>query len=127
MFKKFMPARGDFEVIADIDAVISKPIGFTLHGKDHRINPITTELFLIWSNALANLWNLKSKENVKEGETLDAYYTVINSLCPSITLEDIKKCEPSQVAAIYGIILDHATGRIRSEDEKKKTLQQAPG
>lgn len=129
VLEKLKPARSrtqeDFEIIADIDAVITKPIGFRLHGRSHKIRPVTTREFMEWSSALAHLWNLKKKEDVQDEEIWKAYYNVIHTLCETITLEDIQKCEPSQIAAIYGVLLDHVTGRIQREDEKKKALSQS--
>lgn len=113
-------AKEDFEVIADVDAVVASPIGFRLHGKDHKIDPITTEQFLNWSNSLAHLYSLKDKKEVSPEEMIEAYFQIIGSLCKTITKEDIRKCEQAQLAALYGLIFDHCTGRAHVESYQKK-------
>lgn len=120
IFKK--TKKKDFEIVSDIDAIVDKAIGFTLHGKDHRIEPVTTQRFFEWSSALSGLYNLKDKTDVLADDVIDAYYKAINTLCPTITKEDIKKCTQAQLSAVYGTILDHCSGRAHSDDYKKKVM-----
>lgn len=120
MFKRFKPAREEnFEIIADIDKVVSSPIGIKLHGRDHRIEPLTTETFLKWSKSVGELYSLASKE-VTEDQMKQAYFNCIHSLCKTVTMDDIMKCEKSQIAALFGVILDHCTGRAHTDEYKKK-------
>lgn len=118
----FKSKQKDFEVISDVDAVVAKPVGFKLHGKTHRIEPITTQKFFEWSGSLASIYALKDKKDVTPDEIVDCYFNVIHSLCETVTREDIKKCEQAQLAALYGLIFDHCTGRAHTEEyQKKKT------
>ena len=125
--KKFMPTRmsasNDYDVISNIDDILDKPIAFVLHGKAHQINPVTTREFLEWSKALAGLSALRDKKHNDEKELIEAHLLTINTLCPSITKEDLETATQAQIAAIYGILLDHVSGKAHTEDYKKKTIE----
>jgi hypothetical protein len=118
-----VPGAKDFELIADIDALITKPIGFKLFGKHHVVAPMDMDHFFAWTEKLAAMWALNKKENAKPAELYQVYFDLINSVCPTVTMADIKKCSGAQIAAISGILFDHATGKAHTEEwQKKKRL-----
>lgn len=125
-FDRFRPARPvvsggkGFELIADIDALITKPIGFTLFGKNHIVQPLDLDNFFLWTEKLAAMWALNKKENAKPDELYTVYFDLIHSVCPSITMADIRKCSPAQIAAISGLLFDHCTGKAHTEEYQKK-------
>jgi hypothetical protein len=114
------PGAKDFELIADIDALITKPVCFKLFGKRHEVSPMDMDHFFSWTEKLAAMWALNKKENAKPEELYQVYFDLINSVCPTITMADIKKCTGAQIAAISGLLFDHATGKAHTEDWQKK-------
>ena len=126
---KILPARSKalegVEIFANLDDIITKPLAFVLHGKTHLISPLTTEQFLGWSTALAGLWDLKDKKGLEPDQLIDAYTKAIRSVCKTITKADIEQSTQAQIAAIYGLVLDHCMGRAHTEDylKKKPTAQ----
>ena len=119
---KFMPARSQMNdnLIADLDTLIDETVSLRLHGKTHTLNQITTIVFLKYTNRLAILNSCISNKNISEEELLDAYYELINSICETITIEDIKKAQSSQLAALLQLVIDKVMGRLT--ESKKKTL-----
>lgn len=127
---KFMPARAEaedgVELIADIDAIIEKTLSFKFMGRIHKLKNLDLENFMIWSNAWASMFELKDKKDVSEDETLKKYHEVISSMCDSITIGDLKKAERPQIAALFGIVIDHALGKDRTKDYQKKKMTMGP-
>ena len=126
VLNKFMPARAEaednVELIADIDAIIEKTLSFKFMNRIHKLKSLDLENFMLWSNAWASMFELKNKETSEE-ETLKKYHEVISSMCESITIEDLKKAERPQIAALFGIVIDHALGKDRAKEyQKKKTM-----
>jgi len=126
LISKFMPARAEaedgVELIADIDAIIEKTLSFKFMGRIHKLKSLDLENFMVWSNAWASMFELKNKETTEE-ETLQKYHEVIASMCDTITIDDLKKAEQPQIAALFGLVIDHALGKDRAKEfEKKKTM-----
>lgn len=123
---KLKPARArasEVSIIANLDDLITKPTAFTLHGKEHVIEPLSTKLFLQWSEALADFYALKEKPKVEADVLIDTYLKVFKSVCPTIERKDLEDATQAQIAALYSIILDHCTGKTpMGESEKKKMI-----
>jgi len=114
-------------IVADLDQIVAKPVGFRLGGKTHTINPISTKEFWTLSNALVELWALRDAKEVTPDELIDKYHGLVATVCPSIKRSDIEGMTQAQVAALYQLIMDAATGRAQaaqeaSEAAQKKTL-----
>lgn len=132
LFDRFRPSRPilgakDFELIADIDALIEKPIGFKLFGKHHVVAPMDMDHFFVWTEKLAAMWALNKKKDATPGELYQVYFDLIHSMCPTVTMVDIKKCTGAQIAAISGLLFEHATGKAHTEEyqKKKRLMMQA--
>lgn len=129
----FKPARskawmtsGSDNVIADLDAIIQDTVSFKLNGKIHEIKPLSTKDFLIYTNALSKVWELKDKEIIKPDDLIEKYYDMVSSVVPSIKRTDIETMNQQQVGALFQLILDTVTGKAQaraSQDAQKKTLQ----
>lgn len=116
-----MPTRDENQLIADLDALIEESVSFKLHGHYHEIRGISTIEFLKFSEKLAKLNLLRDDTKKITGqELIHSYYEVINSICSTITYEDIEKCTYAQIGALFQIIIDKTTGRLT--DDKKKSL-----
>lgn len=111
-------------IIADLDALIDEQISFKLHGKQHFISSVSTITFFKFAEKLAALNSLREKENLTGEELTNAYYDLINSVCDTITVEDVEKCTSAQIGALFQLVLDKVMGRLT--DDKKKTLIQDP-
>ena len=128
VISKFMPARAQaeddgVELIADIDSIVERTLSFKFMNRIHKLKNLDLENFMLWSNAWASMFELKNKETSEE-ETLVKYLEVISSMCDSITIDDLKKAERPQIAALFGIVIDHALGKDRVEGyQKKKTIK----
>lgn len=120
---KFLTKKeDDFEIIADIDAVITKALGFKAFGQNHRLKPLTTETFLLYTEAMQNLLHLP--DDVKSEEVIQAYFKVVSSICDTVTMEQIKKAEKSQLAALFQVVVDHSMGKTKEIEKKKDMMTQ---
>lgn len=116
----------DVRVIADLDRLVSEPIGFRYQGQVHLIKEISTANFMALVNQMAKLDMLRTKPDLKEEELYQEYETMFRLACYSITREMIESMKPSQMAALLQQIIDCITGRAyKDENEKKKTPQPA--
>lgn len=123
---RLFPARDnarvdDVEVFSDLDAMLTESISFRFCGRIHKIDPITTQKFAEFVDAQSRLDELSKTGKMTPTECIDACFKVIQSVIPSITLEDIEKAQQHQVVAIFEMIRKTITGEIY-EEEKKKTL-----
>jgi hypothetical protein len=104
--------------VADLDALISRTMTFTLHGQDHTLRVPTVEDWLVTVAAQSKLSALREKEVITPAELIEAYWEFISKMAPSITKEDISKSSQVQVAALWQIALDVMNGY----SEKKNLL-----
>jgi hypothetical protein len=129
---KLMPTRDDrrsTKLIADLDDLISQPIGFKYLGKSYIVEPMTTHNFMLVTRALHELEGiLKTKEQQEfhEDEIYEAYFNFVSSLCPQMTLSDIKKAKIPQLHALLNLMVRHISGQtapdmVAEDPEKKKT------
>lgn len=117
---------GPSEQIADLDAILTDSVSFTLHGKDHLINPLSLEEFIRFAEAQVQIANLRNRDGVTTKEVIDSQYALARSVCKSISRSDIEKMSMQQVAALYDLIMKTVSGEAFAEKKKKKTYQVAP-
>lgn len=110
--------------VIDLDAICETEQYVQLHGKTHVIKPVLLEEFYALANAWAGIQMLTKEEKVTHKQMVDAYYSVIMPICPSITVEDLQKCTAAQLSALLQLVIDHQNGR--QIDEKKKTALPTP-
>ena len=108
------------ELVADFDAMTTDPVAFKLNGKIHEIKPISTGEFFAYANAYAKLMAMldEKKLTINPGELIERYFELFYSVCPSITIEDIKNSNNAQVAGLYQLIIDTVTGRTHADQKK---------
>lgn len=123
----FLPARARAKKqedgpIADLDEIIAKPVPFRFNGRIHQLDPITTEDFLLFSNAQAELMRvMQDKENpVSAKELAKKIHRVFHSVCKTINLEDVENMQQAQIAALYQLVLDMVMGQVDFGEGKKK-------
>lgn len=110
----------EVEVIADLDAMLAQPVAFTLLGKRHIIEPITTQQALVFSNEYVSFQDLMNKDSkLTPDEIIDGYLRLVSSVVPSIAKSDIENAAESQLQALFVLIIETFTGKIFAE---KKTL-----
>ncbi len=125
---KLRPARPEVKVIADIDEIISQPIGFRFNGRIYTIQPISTRVFVHVAQELQSFTQLlkkKETEEITEDEIYNSYYRWVKSVCPEISQADIRKMTVAQLNALMNLIIEHMTGRTAKEmlgDAEKKKM-----
>jgi len=119
-----MPARisyDDVKVVADLDRMISDPVGFRFQGKIHVIKPMTQEVFLRAASAFAKMDQMR-KDPVYDPEKLIAVYVdLFNKVCDTIGENEIRSMTDAQRGAVVQQIVDCITGRAHADEDKKKT------
>jgi hypothetical protein len=110
-------------VVSDLDAMVAAPIAFRLHGKVHHLKPITVKEFFAYSNAMLSLQRLEDAEKMSADQIIDLYFSLMSSVCESITHHDIKAMTQAQAVALVKLIIDHVTGKtqVGPEPEEKKS------
>jgi hypothetical protein len=138
LLHKLMPTRGGTQkpvkLITDLDLLVSQPIGFRYLGRDHVIEPMTTQNFIDVVKALHDIEVIASRSEdhpeFDQEEIYLAYHRFVSALCDSITLEDIKKAKLPQLHALMALLTKHIKGETTpdmmesesdaSDSEKKK-------
>jgi hypothetical protein len=131
----FKPARSvevpdDCKIVTDLDKMVSQKIAFKWNGSTHFINPISTETWLDFLNAMAGL--SMALESVRKGEKdsqdklLKQYGCIFSLVCDSIKPEDVYNMTQHQVAALMNVITKCLSGEPFVENEKKKMDLQTP-
>jgi hypothetical protein len=114
-------------VVADFDKLESHSVGFVLHGKTHIIRPVKVKEFYAAISKLATFGELQKKEKLSEDEVSEKYLEIIQTLCDTITLKDIKECTDPQIGALFQLIVNSILGKsqaqgIPMEAAEKKSL-----
>lgn len=132
VLSKIMPARAaatPVRVVVDIDKLISERVGFVWRGKTYPIEAVTTEQFMRMADVLGEIQTLikAQSEGAKTSEEsiYEAYHRYISVLCPSFTMDELRKMPIPGLHAILNLIIKHATGQPMNMDEwmeKKKMM-----
>lgn len=128
-----MPARKkEFEstkVVADLDKMVAQRVAFKWNGRTHFINPISTESYLKFVDASANI--TKCFQQIQDGVPINKhdlykqYGEIFHLVCETISVEQVYDMTQHQVAALMGLITECVSGKIfvKEEEEKKKIAQ----
>lgn len=114
-------------VVADLDALIQKSVGFRLNGKTHTLKAMTTRVFLEVCEGLGALdkiqKQIKAGMDVSEYDMMSAYHGVFKDACSSMTTEDLLGLNHQQRAVLLQLILKHVGGQTHVEEaiQKKNT------
>lgn len=115
-----IPSRASApEVVSDLDALVSKPVGFRLHGRTHKIPPLKNLDFMRAVNAFAGVDLLRAKDQITDIELLEAYERVFAIMCPTVTRKQLEEMEQSQVAALFNLCCETVMGKAQVRAEKK--------
>lgn len=128
---QFLPARAQkkpIQIITDLDALISEPIGFRFAGEDYEIKPVDTESFMKVANALGNIQEILRQraegQEVSDEQVYRAYLRFTEPLCPGITLKTLKSMAIPQIHALINLITRHLQGQtaelMQAQDVEKK-------
>ena len=126
-FKKLMPTRNAHEgvnMVADLDSMISKPVGIRLFGKVHQIKPMDQETFLKTVNSLAQMDFLRKQRDVNREKILDGYAVIFASCCNSISRKDVEKMTEAQISGFFNQVILQVQGvsSMSDSDQKKKSI-----
>lgn len=128
-FDRFKSSKGQIptgKVVQDLDAIIEDSYLVKLHGKYHEVKPVLVDEFFKLANAFAAISDIGKAEKVTLSELVDGYHGVINSVCPTITKEDIRASSQSQIAALMQQVMDHTSGKMTEEKKKTMTMMSIP-
>jgi hypothetical protein len=119
------------QVVSDLDAMVSHPVAFRLHGQIHEIRPISVKEFYAFTNAIVSLQGLEKAEHITPSQVVDLYQRLIQSVCDSIDRSDVEKMTQAQCGALLNLIMECVTGKaqvdeVDEEAQKKSPLNQAP-
>lgn len=100
------------EVFMDVDEIITKSFNFRMHGKIHTIKPVHLDEFMKVSNAMAGLWATADKASTPTEDLLKKYFEIIHAVCDTVTMDDLRKLELSQLGGLYQGVVDKISGKI---------------
>lgn len=107
-------------IVSDLDAMIASPIAFRLHGRVHYLKPVTVKEFFAYANALVSLDKLKTDDKLTDEQLLEMYCRLIQSVCDTVTVEDVKSLTHGQATALIQLIVEHISGKAHADSEQKK-------
>lgn len=107
-------AGSEAKLVSDLDRMLTESIAFKLHGKVHRINPITVEEFYKFTKAFSLVGGLKA-EGISPAEAVTLYHEVISSVAPSVSRKDIEGMTQAQVGALLQLVIEAVTGKAYTE------------
>jgi|SRR6185312_183182 len=110
-------AKGDVELLCDLDAIIEKTSTFKLHGKIHEIEPITTETFYKFVNGVLELQRAEVGSSQEDNAR---YLALVQPLCKSITRKDVDQMTMVQKGALLQKLSQKITGQSVADDDSKK-------
>jgi hypothetical protein len=124
---KLKPTREKFDeqqvsVVADIDAILTKPVAFRFNGKLHYIKPVSTREYLKVTEIFAKMDSMGANGAPDVSSLVDVYSELFSSLCETISKKDVMEMTQSQIGALLQLVIEHVTGRI----EKKKIVTRMP-
>jgi hypothetical protein len=111
------------QVVTDLDALISKPVGFRFHGRIHIIPPLEVAEFLKATSAIAAIDELRTMEKLTEEDLVDRYSRCFAIVCPTVTKDLVQKMSLQQIAALYNLVLEAIMGKAQVDLEKKSSLK----
>jgi hypothetical protein len=115
-FKKPQAEVKPSVVLRDFDALVADAVSFKLHGKIHVMNPVTVLEFWKFSESMAQIQLLATQEGVTIDSLTEGYLGIFQSVCPSITLEDVKNMTQPQIGALLQFVVDTIKGASQVEE-----------
>ena len=110
--------------VVDLDAIISESHFVRFQGETHEILPVDVGSFLVLANGWAEVERLKNADKITLDEVVNAYWGVINPVCPTISKAMVRSATHAQISALLTYVRDCANGRVT--DEKKKQMIPLP-
>lgn len=116
--------QSEATLVSDLDAMVAKPVAFRLHGRIHEIKPISLEEFYKFANAWTTVLNWKDSDGISPKEYLKGLTELFQSVCDSITEDDVLRLTQAQAGALFQLIIESVTGKAQvepvvSDGEKK--------
>lgn len=106
--------------VSDLDALISEPVTFKLHGQIFSILPVTTEVMFRAMEKLAAIEGMRDGKSVSAEDLVKRYYDLFHAVCPEITMRHVEDMTQSQAMSLLQLVVDSVTGKAQAEIEKKK-------
>lgn len=123
LLKKVFKKSPKVEIITDLDAILTRTVGFRFNGRIYQIKPLTLEQFALATNALAGIDLLRRETHIDSDQLIDAYANLFEVVCPEIGRKDIQEMGVQRVAALYQLVVEIIVGKAEIEAQKKSTLK----
>jgi hypothetical protein len=110
------------KVVANLDALVLTPIGVQINGKVVHIKPMSVEQMAIVSMRLAEIVQLKQRNDAGTAEWKEAdasYKKLFADSVEGLSAADMSKMQVPQILALYQLIIDCYAGRAQVDAEKK--------
>jgi len=115
--------EGSVKVVLDLDRLLPKPIGLSLHGKTHQVHPVSVGAFAEIYDAVAKIDELNKAKRLKGKPLYKRYAQALAPIVPTITADDISGMSSQQMNAFFLFVFKTMSGEIFKdveEDSKKK-------
>jgi hypothetical protein len=112
--------QGSIE-ICDLDALVDTSLSFRLHSNVHKLLPVSNIVFLRFVNGLSKIQQDVNNKQIGAEEFQAEMLSLFQSVCPTITKQDLENNTQAQTAALFSLIIDHVQGR--TADDKKKMMK----
>lgn len=112
------------EIVADLDALLEKPIFFKFKGRAYEIRPLSTKDCLRVYAEFVRVKSMSEKENLTGNEIIDTYTDLFRQVCPEFGRREVEQLSPAQLGALYALVIKTITGEAQAE---KKTLLTSQG
>lgn len=118
MIAKLLPGRAqakmDAEILCDLDAILTRPVGFRFMGEDHDLSPVDLETFFEFTSAFHRLMNAPEGKKRTRDEINHDVTAMFQSVCPTVTLAMVSKMEIPQILALFSFIVDTVQGKTQA-------------
>lgn len=115
-FKRKEPAER-IEIVADLDRIMSRSVGFVLNGKTRVIRPIVESQFLLYANEMGKLYHMFNDRNIDKEKVKEQVWAVVSNICDNISREEVDNMGAIQLNSLFNVIVKAVNGE--NPNEKK--------
>lgn len=106
------------EVVADLDALIEKPLFFRFKEETYEIRPLSTKECLQVYAQFVNIQGLAKQDEITGKEIIDAYVELFSKVCPRFGRKQVEAMNIAQLTALYTLVIKTITGEQHAAEKK---------